>query len=260
MRVRKTTKNGGENMSKRRKFYVSADIFDYGLSAQAIAVYAFLSRCAGKEGVAYPSVAKIAQNCRIAESTVRTTITGLERCGLLRREEHYVLSGNGKLRQTSNRYYLTECKIEHPSPSDETEGGCQMDATPPPAETGEIYDEYKDMNKSISVSLYEENGLTEILERLSLHSYEDIHFANAVELAVRDMYYAEHITVGGEKIPQRRVRERLSHLDTSCLDLIYSRMRDYGVSFQSAGRYLISCLYNAPVDFNTDLAAFCAAM
>jgi len=239
---------------------VSADIFDHALSAQAIAVFAFLSRCAGKDGIAFPSVAKIAQSCRMAESTVRTVISTLESCGLLHREEHYVLSGNGKLRQTSNRYYLTGDQKDSPSPSNEMEGGCQTRYPPPPAETGEIYDECKDMNKSISVSLYEENGLTEILERLSLHSYEDIHFANAVELAVRDMYYAEHITVGGEKIPQRRVRERLSHLDTSCLDLIYSRMRDYGVSFQSAGRYLISCLYNAPVDFNTDLAAFCAAM
>ena len=112
----------------------------------------------------------------------------------------------------------------------------------------------------LSVSPYEEKRLADILERLELYCYDDKHFTAAVELAVREMYHADHITVGGENIPKERVRERLSHLTTDCIDHIYNRMRDYGASFQNAGKYLISCLYNAPMDFNTDIAAFSASL
>ena len=94
-----------------------------------------------------------------------------------------------------------------------------------------------------SVRLYEQNELADILDKLQLSAYEDLHFAETVELAVTEMYYyAEHITVNGEKISRERVRERITHFSSDCLDCIAHRLGDYGAELQNAGKYLISCL------------------
>ncbi len=57
-----------------------------------------------------------------------------------------------------------------------------------------------------------------------------------MELAIRDMWQAD------------------------CIDRIFKRMGDYGQDLTNAGKYLVSCLYNAPVGFNTDMSAFKAAL
>lgn len=248
------------HLNKRKRFYVSADIFDHGLSAQAIAVFAFLSRCAGKDGIAFPSVSTIAGHCHIAESTVRTSIAKLEKCGLLCRQTHYVMSSNGKRRQTSNRYHLMGEQSGSPPPLNQREDRYQLEYPPPPAETEEINNKYKDIRERTSVCRYEQEELTDLLDGLSVYTFEDEHFVNAIEIAIRDMWNADNTRINGMEIPRDKVRERLRLLNTDCIDRIWYNMREYGNHFQNAGGYLKTCLYNAPLDFNTDVAAFKAAL
>ena len=91
---------------KREKFYVYSDIFEAGLSAREIAVFAYLSRCANKDGVAFPSIANIASKCGISRVTVLKCISRLEELGFLKKENSYSKMKNGNYRQTSNKYFI----------------------------------------------------------------------------------------------------------------------------------------------------------
>ena len=122
---------------------------------------------------------------------------------------------------------------------------------------GHINDKDKYISSNLSVG---HNGADDLIDGLELYLYEDEHFKTAVELAIRDMWQADSITVNGMCIPQTLVRERLRCLNMDCIDRIYKRMGDYGQELTNAGKYLVSCLYNAPVDFNADMAAFKAAL
>ena len=75
---------------KRDKFYVYSDIFEAGLSAREIAVFAYLSRCANKDGVAFPSIANIAGKCKMGKSTVAKGISELQKAGLIKKENCYI--------------------------------------------------------------------------------------------------------------------------------------------------------------------------
>ncbi len=247
-------------MTKRKRFYLSAEIWSKSISSAAFHVYGFLSWCADKSGRCYPSVAEISRRCHIAENTVRKAIRELERNELIRSQTQYTVTKSGKRRQTSNSYSLKGQDLNPPASNVEPTPRNALKGAGADVE-GEINNKDIDIRKSdLSVSPYEENGLSDILDRLELYCYDDKHFTKAVELAVREMYHADHITVSGENIPKEQVRERLFHLTPDGIDHIYGRMRDYGANFQNAGKYLISCLYNAPMDFNTDIAAFSAAL
>jgi len=253
-------KKKGGTMPKRKRFYLNAAVWEKEISSAAFHVYGFLSWCANKDGSCYPSIAEIARRCHISQNTARRALRELEQTGLIQAQTQFTVTKSGKRRQTSNSYLLKH-QIWKPLDSNTAPSPCQFLQGMGANVEGEINHKEIDIKIGISsVGLYEEKEITDILDGLSLYSYENEHFAKAIELAIREMYYAENITVGGERIPQRRVRERLRYLDTSCIDHIHSRMRDYGANFQSAGKYLISCLYNAPMDFNTDIAAFSAAL
>ena len=108
----------------------------------------------------------------------------------------------------------------------------------------------------------EDPELDELLyRRMHIDLYDDDSFISAVEMAVRDMWYAPHITVQGERIPQARVRQRLRMMDVHCMDTLADKMRlllsediDFGP------RYLISCIYNLPAEVKTHEAAFASDM
>jgi len=230
-------------MAERTRFYLNAEILQHELSSAAVHVYVILSWCANREGKSYPSVSEIARKCHISENTVRKGLKELQEHRLITAETQYKLTPSGKRRQTSNIYTLQKTE----APASQISEGRGSDVE------GEINNNIISINKKLSVS----PSLEELTDRLELHSFEDEDFSKAVELALQDMFHAKSITVNGEIISQERVRERLSHLDVNCLDYVYSRLRDYGDGdFRNGGKYLISCLYNAPADRSFRLAAF----
>jgi len=233
-------------MAERTRFYLNAEILQHELSSAAVHVYVILSWCANREGKSFPSVSEIARRCHLSENTVRKGLKELQEHGLITAEMQYTITPSGKRRQTSNLYTLQ--KTETPVSQNSESGGSVVE--------GEINNNIISINKKLSVSL----SLEELTDRLDLHSFEDEDFSKAVELALQDMFHAKSITVNGEIISQERVRERLSHLDVNCLDYVYSRLRDYGEDLCNGGKYLMTCLYNAPVDRSFKLAAFGAKL
>ena len=253
---------------KREKFYVYSDIFEAGLSAREIAVFAYLSRCANKEGVAFPSVRNIAGKCRISKDSVLKSVSALENVGFLKKKNCYSKMKNGNFRQTSNQYLISkkinECKCENKGdnvylcadggvPSNRT-GVYRVSDGGVPNEGKEINNKLNNINSPLSVSQYEEDGLTEILGAIHLSSFEE-SFARAVRLAVTDLYYSEQFVVGGRAVPRREVRSRLSRLDEWAVRIVYENISKYGCKAASLGNYLKICLYNAVLDGET-----CAAV
>lgn len=82
-------------------FLIPEDIFDYELSAKAFIVYSYLSRCADKRGVSFPSRENIGKNCKISVVTVDKAVRELEDAGLVEVKHRYNDAG-----QTSNLYTL----------------------------------------------------------------------------------------------------------------------------------------------------------
>ena len=120
-------------MAKRKTFYIPAGIFEGGHSAYAVAVYAYLCFCADRQGVCFPGMDAIASRTGTSRSTVKRALTELEQSGLIRSETTSQLMKNGKYRQSTNRYRLTDVPVktapdpgfrENPSPGSE--------GTPPP--------------------------------------------------------------------------------------------------------------------------------
>jgi len=236
---------------KREIFFVNKDVFGHGLNGNAIAVYAYLSYCSNKSGMAFPSVKKIAAACGMASSTARKAIDRLCESGLLVKEFSFMKSANGKNRQTSNKYILAKPKNSERGTMSDIETPMQNSSTPAPTDGGEINNKVITISSSLSVLPYDE-----LTERLQLHLYEDKEFAECVRLAIEEMYYAENITVNGNRIPQNQVRERLKQLDIACIDRVSKCFEDYGGEVQNARNYLISCIYNAPLEHKAALAAF----
>ena len=234
---------------------MNKDIFNHGLNGNAIAVFAYLSYCCNKSGMAFPSVKKIAAACGMASSTARKAIDRLIECGMLIKEYSYMKSTNGKNRQTSNKYYLAKAKITEGVTPTEEQTLIQNSSTLSLTDGGEINNNVNTISNSLSVCPYEE-----LIERLQLHLYEDKDFADCVRLEIKEMYYAESITVNGNKIPQKQIRDRLKQLNMDCIDRVYRCFENYGGEIYNAKNYLISCIYNAPLDHRAMLAAFAASM
>jgi len=93
-------------MAKRKTFYVSAAIFSKPHSAYAVAVYAYLSFCADKQGVCFPSIETISKHTGMSRNTVKKSIEELRTAELIRAETTRKLSRNGRMRQSVNRYFL----------------------------------------------------------------------------------------------------------------------------------------------------------
>ena len=229
----------------RTTFYATTQIFEQNLSASAKLVLTYLSRVANREGVCFPSITRIAQNCNCCQNTVRKAITELYRAGLLNKEYTFSATRNGHIRQSANRYTLT-------FPPAKNEGSPLQQLNPPPAaDAGEINNNSKDIIASETPSVCKgptDPDLEEILDRLDLHLYEDQSFAEAIEHAIRTMYYADWITVKKQRIPQGAVRNVLHMLTIHHIDYVLRRLQTGSEDVISGDRYLISCLYNAPLD------------
>ena len=93
-----------------------------------------------------------------------------------------------------------------------------------------------------------ETNLKTILSRLQLDLFEDRPFAKAVRHALRRMYHSDSIRVKGERIPRETVREALSLLTIDHIDFVERQLREATSQVICGEAYLMSCLYNAPLD------------
>ena len=93
-----------------------------------------------------------------------------------------------------------------------------------------------------------ETSLKTILSRLQLDLFEDRPFAKAVRHALRRMYHSDSIRVKGERIPRETVREALSLLTIDHIDFVERQLREATSQVICGETYLMSCLYNAPLD------------
>lgn len=107
---------------KRRRgwFWDTNQVFEAGLSTNAIVVRLYLARCADEAGQCFPSIATIAKKCSISRASVFRALTELEETGWLKRDQR--IKNNAK---TSNVYTLLtpseEIAVtkEEPSPIEE---------------------------------------------------------------------------------------------------------------------------------------------
>ena len=94
----------------------------------------------------------------------------------------------------------------------------------------------------------EKKGLSAILSWLQLDLFEDKSFAKAVRHALRRMYHAESIRVNGAVIPREDVRSVLELLTIDHIDFVERQLREATSTVTCGEKYLIACLYNAPMD------------
>ena len=91
-------------------------------------------------------------------------------------------------------------------------------------------------------------GLGAILSRLQLNLFDDRTFAKSVRHALRRMYHAESIRVKGQTIPRGQVRSAMELLTIDHIDFVERQLHEATSQVTWGEGYLISCLYNAPLD------------
>ncbi len=231
-------------MARRTTFYVMADLFDVPLSPMAKLVLVYLSRCCNRQGICNPSIGTIAYSCNCCRNTVRKAIRELEQAGMITVKSDYAPTKRGKRRRQPNTYTL-HC----PTSPNALPPVQQMPGTGSPAEQ-EINDNSNTIIAVPSVGITGDDGndLEQILEKLHLDIFEDQPFARSIEQAIRTMYRAEEITVKKQQIPRNAVRDRLRMLTIDHIDFIEAQLRNRYDPVTCGESYLISCLYNAPMD------------
>ncbi|MBR4906924.1 MAG: helix-turn-helix domain-containing protein [Clostridia bacterium] len=248
-------------MAKRKTFYVPAAIFEGDYSAYAVAVYAYLCFCADKNGVCFPAIETIAAHTGMSRNTVKKAIGELKNGGLICTEATRMKSRNGRVRQSANRYYLnverkrdaeqnrhevtTAVSRGDPTPGQET--------PPPRSPDGrEINNNSKDIMgdvPSVGTNAREDaTGLDAILEPLYLDSFFDQVFAQSVKQAIGTMYRMPSLSVNGTRLDNAAIRERLRLLTIDHIDYVESQLDRFAGDVCSGERYLMACLYNAPLD------------
>lgn len=255
-------------MAKRNSFYVPAAIFAGGHSAYAVAVYAYLCFCADRSGVCFPAMETIAAHCGVARSTVKKALTELERSGLVRSEAIRLPCPSGKMRCSTNRFCLaaaqaseTETPPENGVPSavpQRTPPPCDGPSprrekpAPPPCGSGEINDNSKVIKGDVpsvgTIAREDTTGPDAILEPLHLDSFYDRAFAESVRQAIVAMYGMPSLSVNGRRIGCTAIRDRLRMLTIDHIDFIEQQLENRAGEVTHGERYLMACLYNAPVD------------
>ena len=62
------------------------------------------------------------------------------------------------------------------------------------------------------------------------------------------MYHSDSIRVKGERIPRETVREAMALLTIDHIDFVERQLREATAHVTCGDTYLMSCLYNAPLD------------
>ena len=91
-------------------------------------------------------------------------------------------------------------------------------------------------------------GLDAILKPLYLDTFFDQVFAQSVKQAIKAMYSLPSLSVNGTKIGNGAIRERLSMLTIDHIDYVEQQLDRVPGEVTNGERYLMSCLYNAPID------------
>ena len=252
-------------MAKRKTFYVAAAIFDAPHSAYAVAVYAYLSFCADKQGVCFPSIETIAERTGMSRSSVKRTLTLLEQEGLIRSEATRQQSRSGKVRRGTNRYHL----LNLPAGTVPSEPTPRVSENPPPgsertyprvSENREINNDSKDIMGDVPSVVTtgreatDRDALDGIFKSLHLELFYDQEFAQSVKQTVQNMYDAPYTVVNGQRIGNEAVRERLKLLTINHIDHVQRQLDEHGAEVVNGERYLAACIYNAPVDLMVKLA------
>ncbi len=248
-------------MAKRKTFYVPAAIFEGEHSAYAVAVYAYLCFCADKDGVCFPGKETIAARTGMSRNTVQKAVSELKRAGLIRTEETHTLSKNGRMRQSVNRYRLCDAPSQKGGADchEVTTASSRRDplprhvVTPPPSCRGrEINNNSKEITgdvPSVGMNAREDTtGLDAILASLHLETFFDRVFAESVRQTVASMYRMPRLSVNGIDVGNAAIRDRLRMLTVDHIDYVERRLNEHAGEVVRGERYLMACLYNAPVD------------
>lgn len=231
-------------MAKRTTFYVTTALFEMDISSKAKLVLTYLSRTSNKEGTCYPSIASIARCCGCCKNTVRKALRELESAGIVSVTPSYAESKNGKRRRQANVYTLRiPGSPDAPAPVHGLpEGGA--------ANGAEVNNDSNTIIAVPSIGITGGDGtdLERILAKLHLDTFYDQGFARSIDQAIRTMYRAEEITVKKQRIPRDAVRDRLRMLTIDHIDFIESQLGNRCDPVTCGENYLISCLYNAPMD------------
>ncbi len=91
-----------------RFYQMSNAIFHYDLTPVEFMVYSYLVCCAGRKGMCWPSMHRIAVNCNCSKNTVRKAIDALVKKRFIRRVATYEDWQDGRSRQTNNTYYILD--------------------------------------------------------------------------------------------------------------------------------------------------------
>jgi len=241
-------------MAKRKTFYVPAAIFEGGHSAYAVAVYAYLCFCCDKSGVCFPGIEAIAAHTGMSRSSVKRTLAELERSGKILSEKTTQPCKNGKLRQGTNRYRILDTPVRRePDPRFTETPHPGSDRTAPRfTENREIYNNSKEIMGDVPSVCHnareDTTGLDAILEPLYLDSFFDQVFAQSVKQAIKTMYDLPILSVNGMRIPNALIRKRLMMLTIDHIDYVEKQIDAFSGEITNGERYLMACIYNAPVD------------
>lgn len=91
-----------------RNFQMSTTVFHYGLTPYELAIYGYLTSCAGSRNACQARIRTIANACGCSESTARRTLHELQAKGFIDIKGNVQMLKNGNHRQTCNRYYLLD--------------------------------------------------------------------------------------------------------------------------------------------------------
>ena len=91
-------------------------------------------------------------------------------------------------------------------------------------------------------------GLDAILKPLYLDTFFDQVFAESVKQAIKTMYGLPVLSVNGTKIENAAIRDRLRLLTIDHIDYVEQQLDRFTGEVTNGERYLMACIYNAPVD------------
>ena len=256
-------------IEKRKEFYVTSLIWNEELSCFAKAVLAYMSYCANREGVCYPSMRRIAEECHICRNSALKAVNELVNKGLISKEVRIVKTARG-VRQTSNLYrLLTPRGDRKPAPKADEPVQTFLPATAEsmPSPTSAAKREKRSAQKQTvprDDALFEGGGGADgpepLLERLNLSGlFENRQAAKAIELAIRELWYTDSFRFKGEAVSRRRVRERLNELDIDAIDTVMHRFANADNAADKTA-YLKALIYNAPLQSNALIGQGIAAI
>lgn len=234
----------------RKTFYAAADIFERAISARAKLVLLYFCRVADRKGECFPSLNRIAEHCGCSKNSARKAIAELEAEGLLKLRHCSQTTVNGKHRSTSNTYTLLLAPFteEKPGAAAAPEG-----VQPLHGEGARVEREIND-NSNLTMAQRDpsfKEGTDEeigtILDRLQLDLYEDRAFSAMMEHVIRKMYHADGVVVKKQRVPRDAVRSALRMLTVDHIDYVHRKLRE-GSDVVCGEPYVMSCLYNAPID------------